>query len=102
MSKYKFSYEETGLFDDSVDKTVEVSVSGDGTWHDLFEEFRGFLNGCGYQVPCGSWVSEEDEEEDDEFGDAGLEEEEDEESEEDEEDEGEEYIWYGNDLYKKV
>lgn len=31
------------------------------TWTELFDEFREFLNGCGFTVPCGEIMIKENE-----------------------------------------
>lgn len=44
--------------------TVELRIPyPDNTWTDLLEEFRQFLNGCGFSMPAGEWWSNEEMEE---------------------------------------
>lgn len=66
---FRFKY----VWNDHYNKPERTSVKtlhhSEFTWTELFEEFREFLNGCGFQVPAGEWMSEEDYPEDD-IGDA--------------------------------
>lgn len=66
-NRIKLTYERIALMpkpyhekeEELFDKSVVLEIDPDGDI-DFWQEFRGFLNACGYYAPEGEWVADED------------------------------------------